>query len=112
MDKNFTQTSNLIDITEDNINLNRDDYLVSSDRNNNTERSNAKKEKKVKFFEKVIYIDVECWKKYNEELTAEENFDDIEKEDENNDNVIMEKNDKNNKKNRKKDNIACTCILI
>ena len=114
--KNFTPTSsNLIDTTRDNINSNTFECLVSSERkniNNNKNNSNSKKSKKVQISDKVEYIEVECWKKYNYEMTAEENFDDF-----NDDEINKDDNEKNNNnndkgKNKKKDNIVCTCILI
>ena len=109
---NFVQTSNLIDTTRDNANSNNYECLVSSERNN-INNLNSKKTKKVKFSDKVEYIDVECWKKYNIELTADENFDDINGDEMLKDNNEKKANNNNDKeKNKKKDNIACTCILI
>ena len=56
--------------------------LLGSKQNLN---SSNNKTKKVKFNNKVEVIDVECWKIYNAEQTADENFDafftDFEKED-------------------------------
>ena len=110
--KNLNQTPNLIDITQDITNRNTDEYLVSSERNNIT-NSNSKKQKKVQFSENVVYIDVECWKKYNYENTVNENFDDFQENEKDNDE--LKKNNKtnnDNEKNKKKDNIVCTCVLI
>ena len=110
--KNLNQTPNLIDITQDITNRNTDEYLVSSERNNIT-NSNSKKQKKVQFSENVVYIDVECWKKYNYENTVNENFDDFQEDEKDNDE--LKKNNKtnnDNEKNKKKDNIVCTCVLI
>ena len=52
-------------------------------------------------------------------MTAEEKFEDIKEEEEGNDynKINNEKNNNNindniNKRNKKKDNIVCTCILI
>ena len=78
------------------------------DNNNNT--------KKVKFNENVDFINVECWKMYNIEQTADENFEaffiDNEKDDKENLNKEEEKNN-NKKKNKGKDEtISCTCIII
>ena len=72
------------------------------------------KTKKVKFNKEIIIIDVECWKKYNLEQTADENFDDyldeIQNDDKNDSQNKKEK--KNNQKNKSKDTITCTCIII
>ena len=78
--------------------------------------------KKVKINDKVHIIDVECWKKYNLEQTADENYEEFvkmeleNKKNEENGN----KNDKNNKNNKnnakrvkgKNGNVSCTCIII
>ena len=109
-------SSNLIDLTQDFLNGNTYESLISSERNNNISSindTNIKKAKKVKFSEKVVYIDVECWKKYNVELTADENFDDI-NEEEINDNQKKDdnKNNNNNKIIKRKENIVCTCNVI
>ena len=74
--------------------------------------------KKVKFIEKPKIIDVECWKKYNLEQTADENFEDYLEEMQNNqENInnddLNKKDKKNNQKNKSKtDNITCTCNII
>ena len=113
--KNISQTSNLIDLTQDNTNSNTYECLISSERNNINEYK-TKKEKKVKFSAQVVYIDVECWKKYNEELTSEENFNDIQEENESNDNNDNQKvnngNNKRDRRSKKNDKIFCTCIII
>ena len=86
--------------------------------NNNiysNKNKSSKDFKRVKFIEKPKIIDVECWKKYNLEQTADENFDDYLEEIENSQN-----NDKKNKKiNQKKesnksksDTITCTCNIM
>ena len=63
--------------------------------------------RKVKFNDDVHVINVECWKKYNLEQTADENFEALFNE---------EKDDKDtnnkNKKNKDKQNISCTCNII
>ena len=73
--------------------------------------------KKVKINKKIEIIDVECWKQYNLEQTANENLEEL---------LIMEyenkKTDKNNKNNNnenkikrvrgKEGNVSCTCIII
>ena len=52
--------------------------------------------KRVKFNKKIDIINIECWKKYNSELTTEENFDNLytKDEDENNDKKRKNKNSK------------------
>ena len=81
----------------------------------NLKESYNNNSRKVKFNDKIEFIEVECWKSYNLEQTADENFDaffmDGEKEDkENKDN--KNKEDKNKKRNKDKGNISCTCIII
>ena len=77
--------------------------------------SSNNKTKKVKFNNKVEVIDVECWKIYNAEQTADENFEaffnDFEKED-NKEKIIKEEKKNNNKRNPKKNTITCTCEII
>ena len=75
--------------------------------------------KKVKINDKVDIIDVECWKKYNLEQTADENFEEFLKMEYENENKEENgnKNDKNNKKNNKRvrsknGNVSCTCIIL
>ena len=67
--------------------------------------------KKVKFNNNIEYIEIECWKIYNLEHTADENYEslfiDFEKEDKQKTNS----EDKKDKK-RKKDEISCTCQII
>ena len=80
------------------------------------EKDNNNNTKKVKFNENVDFINVECWKMYNIEQTADENFEaffiDNEKDDKENLNKEEEKNN-NKKKNKGKDEtISCTCIII
>ena len=75
----------------------------------------SKNFKKVKFIESPKIIDVECWKKYNLEQTADENFEDYLEEIQNNEkNNNQNKKDKQNKqKNKSKsDTITCTCNII
>ena len=65
----------------------------------------------MKFSDKIIFIDVECWKKYNAEQTADENFEGINEEETNE--LENKKNDNNNKdKRNKKDNVFCTCNIV
>ena len=109
--KKYNQISNLVDITQDVTNPSTDECLVSSERNNIT-NSNSKKQKKVKFSRKVIYIDVECWKKYNLENTLDENLDNLKEEEEEDNNKLKNNDNQNKVSGSKKDNIVCTCILI
>ena len=77
--------------------------------------SSNNKARKVKFNSKVEVINVECWKIFNAEQTADENYEafftDFEKEDKENINK-EEKNNYNKKRNAKKDTISCTCVII
>ena len=78
--------------------------------------------KKVKINDKVDIIDVESWKKYNLEQTADENFEEFLKVEYENENKEEngnknDKNSTNNKKNSKRirsknGNVSCTCIII
>ena len=65
--------------------------------------------KRVKFNKKIDIINIECWKKYNSELTTEENFDNLytKDDDENNDKKRKNKNSKN-----KKEHVSCSCIIV
>ena len=79
--------------------------------------------KKVKINNNIEIIDVESWKKYNLEQTADENFEELmkieyenEKEGKENGNKTNT-NDKNNKNNIRRvkgrqGNVSCTCIII
>ena len=83
--------------------------------NKKTKNYKIEKTRKVKFDNNVIFIDVECWKKYNQEQTADENFEayfmDFDKEDK--ENINKNKNNTNGKKLKdKRDNVSCTCIVI
>ena len=114
MDCNRSKSANLIDDMQDLTKENTyDSCLVSSERNNNNEKEIKKK--KVKFSGKIVFIDVECWKKYNAEQTADENYDGINEEDNNEEENKKEKKDdksKNNQRRNKKDNVFCTCNVI
>ena len=70
------------------------------------------KTKNVKFNKEIIIIDVECWKKYNLEQTADEPEDIDVNFDEDNIEKKEEKKNKNKRKNDKDNNIACTCLII
>ena len=73
-----------------------------------------KNSKKVKFSDKVEIIDVESWKKYNLEQTADENIENYLEELERNEEqeTKKSKNSKNKRTKSKTDNVFCTCILI
>ena len=115
MNSNGLKSGNLIDDMQETTKENTFNSCLIS-----TERSNTKqeiKQKRVKFAGEVIFIDVECWKKFNAELTADENFDEINEEEskeEQNKNINKKnnKNNTNNIKNIQKDNIFCTCNII
>ena len=110
MDSNGLKSANLIDDFQDTTKENTyDSCLVSSERNNVRDA----KKKRVKFTEQIIFIDVECWKKYNAEQTADENFDGINEEEEENNEIENKKDDNNNNNKRnKKDNVFCTCNIV
>ena len=111
MNKGLKQ-QNLIDVSQDTL-REYDSCLVSSERNKNNVTNDIKK-KRVKFIDKITIIDVECWKKYNMEQTADENFYDNNEDEEEDVEVKNETNDKTNnkKKKNKKDNVVCTCNII
>ncbi len=109
MDSNGLKSANLIDDFQDTTKENTyDSCLVSSERNNVRDA----KKKRVKFTEQIIFIDVECWKKYNAEQTADENFDGINEEEENNEIENKKDDNNNNNKRNKKDNVFCTCNIV
>ena len=77
--------------------------------------------KKVKINSKVEIIDVESWKKYNLEQTADENFEEFlkmeyENENKGNDNKNNPNTNNNNNKVKRikgrNGNVSCTCIII
>ena len=78
--------------------------------------------KRVKFKKNITVIDVECWKEYNLEQVAEENFDNIVEDIDDDENKKDKKgkkkkkkkknNEENNNNNNKKENISCTCLII
>ena len=113
MKNNRLKQANLIDDAQDTL-REYDSCLVSSERNNNNITKEIKK-KRVKFIDKITFIDVECWKKYNVEQTADENYYDVNDDEEDESEAKNETNDKNNnnkKRKNKKDNVVCTCIVI
>ena len=71
----------------------------------NSDETNSKR--KVKFGHKVEIIDVECWKAYNLEQTAEENIEGFFYDD--ND---IKANIKSDKKKDRKGNVSCSCNII
>ena len=71
----------------------------------NSDETNSKR--KVKFGHKVEIIDVECWKAYNLEQTAEENIEAFFYDD--ND---IKANIKTDKRKDRKGNVSCTCNII
>ena len=88
-----------ISITDDKIkkslNGNENENLQKNinDTNSNSTPNNPKnkKTKRVKFVDKAIIIDVDCWKEYNYEQTTGENFEEYMEE--------LQKNENNNNKN-------------
>ncbi len=75
--------------------------LIRKKINNSNQNEQKLKTKKVKFDKNIVTIDVECWKKYNVELTAEEKIEDNGK-----------KEKSKNKRKDKKEHISCVCILF
>ena len=75
-----------------------------------------KNTKKVKFDNNVVFIDVECWKQFNYEQTADENFDayfmDYKNEDKETPNKDKKNNTDNKKNKEKRNNVSCTCNII
>ena len=71
----------------------------------NSDETNSKR--KVKFGHKVEIIDVECWKAYNLEQTAEENIEAFFYDD--ND---IKANIKSDKKKDRKGNVSCSCNIL
>ena len=66
----------------------------------------------------IIIIDIECWKEYNLEQTADENIEDFNVESNSNEETNIKKKEKKNKNkvkknnNNKENNISCTCLII
>ena len=75
--------------------------LIRKKINNSNQNDQKLKTKKVKFDKNIVTIDVECWKKYNVILTAEEKTEDNGK-----------KEKSKNKRKDKKEHISCVCILF
>ena len=120
-DENLIKRSNLKEQVNDINNIKKSQTtrnqikpktLRGSKQNSN---SSNNKTRKVKFNSKVEVINVECWKIFNAEQTADENYEafftDFEKEDKEKINK-EEKNNYNKKRNAKKDTISCTCVII
>ncbi len=80
-----------------NNNLNSNNS-TQDDSTTNNKKTKKTKGKKVNFSNKITIIKVECWKKYNLKLTAEENFEEL-------------MNLSSGRKEKEK-NISCTCIII
>ena len=109
MNGNVLKSPNLIDDFQENTKENTfDSCLVSSERTNNNKDI---KKKTVKFSGEVVFIDVECWKKYNAEQTAEENFDEID-EDEKKEQENKPSDNNDRRRNKAKENVFCTCNVI
>ena len=73
--------------------------------------------KKVKINDDITIIDIECWKEYNLEQTADENNEEFNVETNNNEDTNIKKKEKKNKSkgkknNNKENNISCTCLII
>ena len=76
--------------------------------------------KKVKINKNIEIIDVECWKQYNLEQTANENLEEIMIMEYENNKKKEKENNKNNNNNEnrikkirsKEGNISCTCLII
>ena len=84
---------------------------IRNDSKNSEMKESNQKTRKVKFNSNVEIIDVECWKAYNYEQTADENFDAFFYEE----NDYKNKKDINNsdeKRKKNKDEISCTCNII
>ena len=79
---------------------------------------NSNPKKKVKFNDDIIIIDIECWKEYNLEQTADENIEDFNVESNSNEETNIKKKEKKSKNkgkknnNNKENNISCTCLII
>ena len=76
--------------------------------------NSKKNSKKVKIIDNIEIIDVECWKKYNLEQTADDNIEDYLEEIERNEDLNNKKpKNSNNKRTKSKtENVTCTCALI
>ena len=132
MKKNTKQNNilidNSIDMKEQNKNWknNKNENLQKNYNDSNTKLKsknsktlmstyNSKKiSKKVKIIDNVEIIDVECWKKYNLEQTADDNIEDYLEEIERNEDLNNKKpKNSNNKRTKSKtENVTCTCVLI
>ena len=97
----------------DKINKQKNNILVDSSYSINEQNNNYKNKKHVTIVDRIIIIDVENWKKYNLEHTAEENLEDY-LEELQNQNKDKDRNKEKNKKKKKSksDDITCTCNII
>ena len=77
-----------------------------SNKSKQKQKSNTKK---VLFNKKITIIDVESWKKYNAELTSEEELKDLNEDDNQKQN---KKGKKGKNKAKKKEHISCVCLVI
>ena len=85
-------------------------------KNDISKTKSMKNSKIVKIIDTPIIIDVECWKQYNYDQTADENLEDyledLEKKEKDNDTELTD-NNKNKQRNKAKtENVTCTCNLI
>ena len=113
------QRVNLIDSSismteEKGENINQNGNIQNSYSNTNCIPNGKNKisKKRVKLIDKVVVIEVESWKAYNLEQTADENLDNFIKDKEKN-NEKKNNNTSNNQKHQsKKENVTCTCNII
>ena len=114
MDKINKQKNNILIDSSYSINEENNNYKINESQNlkNNYNFNTYKNKKHVKISDEIIFIDVENWKKYNLEQTAEENLEDyLEELEKENKDKEREKNN-NKKKKSKSDNVTCTCNII
>ena len=91
-------------------------YKNDISKTNTNKYKSMKNSKIVKIIDTPIIIDVECWKQYNYDQTADENLEDyledLEKKEKDNDTELTD-NNKNKQRNKAKtENVTCTCNLI
>ena len=116
-DRSIVQSSNLneevSDIKKSQASTNSTKPKILNGSKENLKTFNSKI-RRVKFKNKVDIVDVECWKMYNADQTADENYDALFTDFEKDDKEKANKDDKNNnkKRNSKKDTVSCSCIII
>ena len=114
--KNQESNNNLINIDDKSNNRNMDDNFKNNNKkinhillnkniikeNKNINIKNEKKIKKVSFLEPefVTIIEVESYKKYNEENTSKDPYDDL------------FKNNNNGKKEKENEKVVCSCFVF